>query len=46
MNGLAAVQAERDSNNSAAAEQAPPVMPAELVLFRPGKFISEIFDVS
>jgi hypothetical protein len=44
MNGLAAVQAERDSNNSPALEQAPPVMPAELVLLRPAKFIADVLD--
>jgi hypothetical protein len=44
MNGLAAVQAERDSNNSPSQDTAPPVMPAELVRIRPGKFISEVLD--
>ena len=45
LNGLAVVQAERDSQNGTAREQAPPVMPAELVKFRTGKFISDILDV-
>ena len=45
LNGLAVVQAERGSQNGTAREQTPPVMPAELVKFRTGKFISDILDV-
>ena len=45
LNGLARVQAERDSQNGMARLEAPPVMPSELVRMRTGKFISEILDV-
>jgi hypothetical protein len=36
------VQAEGDKNNELASEEAPPVMPAELVTMRTAKFISDV----
>jgi hypothetical protein len=44
VDGLAFVQAERDRKNERASEEAPPVMPAELVTIRTAKFISEVLD--
>ena len=44
LNGLAAVQAERNSENGAAEECSPPVMPLELVKMRTGKFIEDVLD--
>jgi hypothetical protein len=44
VDGLASVHAERDKNNEMASEEAPPVMPPELVTMRTAKFISDILD--
>ena len=41
---LPLVQAERDSNNEAASQEAPPVMPGQLVQIAPRKFISDVLD--
>jgi hypothetical protein len=38
------VQAERDSRNDAADDEAPPVMPAQLVTLWTGQFISTVLD--
>jgi hypothetical protein len=38
------VQAERDSRNDAADDEAPPVMPAQLVKLWTGQFISTVLD--
>jgi hypothetical protein len=42
--GISDVQAERDSANGPARDEAPPVMPIDLVKMRTGKFISDILD--
>ena len=44
VDGLSVVQAERECNNSAAFDEAPPVMPAELVKLRTGHFIDKILE--
>jgi hypothetical protein len=44
VDGLASVQTEGDKNNEMASEEAPPVMPAELVTMRTAKFISDVLD--
>jgi hypothetical protein len=41
---LASMQTERDKNNEMASEEAPPVMPAELVTMGTAKFISDVLD--
>jgi hypothetical protein len=42
VNDFSKVQAERDSRNDAADDEAPPVMRAQLVKLRNGQFISTV----
>jgi hypothetical protein len=43
--GLNNVKAERDSNNDPLYDEAPPVMPAQLVSMRPGAFVKDVVNV-
>ncbi|KAH9534488.1 hypothetical protein CY35_17G008300 [Sphagnum magellanicum] len=42
--GLTGVKAERDENNQPLDHNVPPVMPQQLVIVRPAKFIQEVLD--
>ncbi len=42
--GISAIQAERNSNNEAAFDLAPPVMPFHLVEMAPCNFIDSVFN--
>ncbi|KAH9572370.1 hypothetical protein CY35_02G145300, partial [Sphagnum magellanicum] len=42
--GLTGVKAERDENNQPLDHNAPPIMPQQLVIVRPAKFIQEVLD--
>jgi hypothetical protein len=43
-NGIAKVEAERDSANNATVDLAPPVMSMDLVKMRSSTFISEVIE--
>jgi hypothetical protein len=42
--GLTGVKAERDENNQPLDHNVPPIMPQQLVIVRPAKFIQEVLD--
>ncbi|OQR86203.1 hypothetical protein ACHHYP_10873 [Achlya hypogyna] len=42
--GLNAVRAERDDNNKPLEKDATPVLPGQLVQFRPGRFVRDVLD--
>ncbi|CAK9216321.1 unnamed protein product [Sphagnum troendelagicum] len=42
--GLMGVKAERDGNNMRLENDAPPVLPAQLITIRHGKFVSEVLE--
>jgi hypothetical protein len=42
--GMKEVQAERDGNNAASKNEAPPVMPAEIVKIRPAIFFNDVLQ--
>jgi hypothetical protein len=42
--GLMGVKAERDDNNMRLESDAPPVLPAQLIAIRHGKFVSEVLE--
>jgi hypothetical protein len=44
ISGLTNVRAERDDNNNPLEEDAPPVLPAQLVKLRPGVFIEQVLE--
>ncbi len=43
--GLNNVKAERDNNNDPLYDEAPPVMPGQLVSMRPGAFVKDVVNV-
>jgi hypothetical protein len=44
ISGLTNVRAERDQDNNPLEEDAPPVLPAQLVKLRPGEFIEQVLE--
>jgi hypothetical protein len=42
--GMKKVQAERDGNNVASEDEAPPVMPADIVKLRPAIFVNDVLQ--
>jgi hypothetical protein len=43
--GLNNFKVERDSNNDPLYDEAPPVMPGQLVSMRPGAFVKDVVNV-